>query len=67
MNDRKNVSTSIAKACLSELVAGAQHRGEVTILERYNKPAAALVPLSILSKAENSTADGNKNSYRKSK
>jgi prevent-host-death family protein len=41
-----------ARAQLSDIVAQAVHRGTVTVIERYGKPAAAVVPIEVLAALE---------------
>jgi prevent-host-death family protein len=42
------VGVAEARAQLSEIIAQAVHRGTVTVIERYGKPAVAVVPVEAL-------------------
>lgn len=50
MNEEETarVSTSIAKAILSDLADQAEHLNKTVILTRYNKDIAAIVPMQDL-------------------
>ena len=41
------MSLAEAKARISELVDGAEHRGQRVVILRHGKPAAAIVPVSV--------------------
>jgi prevent-host-death family protein len=43
----RTVTVESARAALGDLVARAQMMGESTLITRYGKPAAVLVPLSL--------------------
>jgi antitoxin (DNA-binding transcriptional repressor) of toxin-antitoxin stability system len=45
---RTVVGVAEARAQLSDIISQAVHRGTVTVIERYGKPAVAVVPLDVL-------------------
>ena len=45
---RTVVGVAEARTQLSEIIAQAVHRGTVTVIERYGKPAVAVVPVGLL-------------------
>lgn len=44
----KKISLAQAKAHISELVDQAEHRGKPTLILRHGKPAAAIVPVDVV-------------------
>lgn len=45
---RTVVGVAEARAQLSDIISQAVHRGTVTVIERYGKPAVAVVPFDVL-------------------
>ena len=54
------VSVSIARVKLSEVIGRAEHGGQRTVLQRHGKPVAAVVPMADIKKLERSQAERTK-------